>query len=304
MRVDDIRRILIIGAGTMGQQIGFHCAASAFEVTFFDTSRAALDNALEQAKKLAKIYVRENRLTRDSADLALARLRATVDADDAGHEADFVSESVPEDPELKGRVLAQFNAICPARTIFTTNTSSLVPSQFAEATGRPEQFAALHFHDLRFNRVVDIMPHPGTSKDTVELIEALADRAGWIPIMLKKESPGYVFNAMLMEFLKSAQTLAASGVASVADIDRSWMGVMQTKVGPFGIMDSIGLDTAWKVTEYWAKQLGDPQYRTNADFLKQYVDKGLLGLKSGQGFYRYPGPAYTQPGFLEKKTEA
>lgn len=304
MRVEDIRRILIIGAGTMGQQIGFHCAACGFDVTFFDASRQALDNALGQANKLAKIYVRENHLTRDAADLALGRIRTAVDADDAGHDADFVSESVPEDPELKGRVFSQFNAICPAHTIFTTNTSSLVPSQFAEATGRPEQFAALHFHDLRFNRVVDIMPHPGTSNETVELIEALAERAGWIPIMLKKESPGYVFNAMLMEFLKSAQTLAASGVATVADIDRSWMGVMQTEVGPFGIMDSIGLDTVWKITDYWAKQLGDPQYRANADFLKQYVDKGLLGLKSGAGFYRYPGPAYAQPGFLEKKAEA
>ncbi len=302
MQVEDIRRILVIGAGTMGQQIGFHCAACGFDVTFFDTSQEALKNALEQAKKLAKIYVREDRMTRDSADLALARMRSTVDPEDAGHDADFVSESVPEDPELKGRVFAQFHAICPAHTIFTTNTSSLVPSQFAEATGRPEQFAALHFHDLRFNRVVDIMPHPGTSKETVELIEALAEKAGWIPIMLKKESPGYVFNAMLMEFLKSAQTLAASGVATVADIDRSWMGVMQTEVGPFGIMDSIGLDTVWKITDYWAKQLGDAQYRANADFLKPYVDKGLLGLKSGEGFYRYPGPAYSQPGFLEKQT--
>jgi len=302
MQVDDIKRVLIIGAGTMGQQIGCHCAACGYSVTFFDTDRPALDNALEKAQKLARRYVKTERISPEEADSALERIRATADPLEAGHAADFVSESVPEDPELKGRVFAQFNEICPAHTIFTTNTSSLVPSQFAELTGRPEQFAALHFHDLRFNNVVDIMPHPGTSKDTVSLIEALAERAGWIPIMLHKESPGYVFNAMLMEFLKSAQTLAANGVASVEDIDRSWMGVMLTDIGPFGLMDSIGLDTAWKITDYWARKLGDPQYRSNAEFLKQYVDRGLLGTKTGQGFYRYPNPVYAQPGFLEKKT--
>ena len=225
----------------------------------------------------------------------------TYDAREAGENSDFVSESVPEDPELKSRVFAQFNKICPARTVFTTNTSSLIPSMFAEATGRPEKFAAFHFHDVRVTNIVDIMPHPGTSEETTELIKAFAERIGQAPIMLKKENYGYVFNAMLMELLKSAQTLAANNVATAEDIDRAWMGVMHTVAGPFGIMDSIGIDTAWKVTDYWANKTKDPQFLANAAFLKRYVEKGLLGVKSGKGFYTYPAPAFGKPGFIEGK---
>jgi len=225
----------------------------------------------------------------------------TSDADKAGKNADFVSESVPEDPELKGRVFGRFNDICPPRTVFTTNTSSLIPSMIAEATGRPDRFAAFHFHDVRFNNIVDIMPHPGTSEDTLQMVKDFAESIGQVAIVLKKENFGYVFNAMLMELLKSAQSLAANKVAEVADIDRAWMGVMHTLVGPFGIMDSIGLDTVWKITDYWANQLKDPQAMANAAFLKQYVDKGYLGVKTGKGFYTYPDPAFERPGFIEGK---
>jgi len=171
---------------------------------------------------------------------------------------------------------------------------------FAEATGRPEKFAAFHFHDTRVTNIVDIMPHPKTSPETVELIKAFAERIGQIPIMLHKENFGYVFNAMLMDLFKAAQSLAANNVASVEDIDRAWMGVMHTLIGPFGIMDSIGLDTVWKVTDYWAKVLKEPQQIANAAFIKPYVDRGDLGVKSGRGFYTYPAPAFAKTGFIEK----
>lgn len=301
MQVDDIKQVLILGSGTMGRQIGFHCAASGYEVVYYDIGQDLLDKAMKQAQRLAKRYVQGNRLTQDEADAALARIRTATDPEEAGKNADFISESIPEDPELKGRVFGQFNAICPPHTIFTTNTSSLKPSMFADATGRPDKFAAFHFHDLRITPVVDIMPHPGTAQETVELIEAFAGRSGLMPIMLKKENNGYVFNAMLMELFKSAQSLAAKGVASVEDIDRAWMGVMYTPIGPFGLMDSIGLDTVWKITDYWARKLQDKQTLTNAEFMKQYVDAGRLGAKTGQGFYTYPDPVYARPGFLEKK---
>ncbi|MDZ7831138.1 MAG: 3-hydroxyacyl-CoA dehydrogenase [Desulfobacterales bacterium] len=304
MQIDDIKQVLIIGSGTMGQQIGFHCAAGGYDVIYYDISQELLDKAMKRAERLADRYVKSNRLSREEADAALARLHTSTDPQKAGQKADFVSESIPEDPELKGRVFAQFNEICPAHTIFTTNTSSLKPSTFAESTGRPDKFAAFHFHDLRVTPVVDIMPHPGTARETVALIEAFAKRNKLVPIMLKKENNGYVFNAMLMELFKSAQSLAARGVASVEDIDRAWMGVMYTPIGPFGLMDSIGLDTVWKITDYWANKLQDKQALANAEFMKQYVDEGRLGAKTGQGFYTYPDPAYAQPGFLEKKDES
>ncbi len=302
MNVIDIKQVLIIGSGNMGQQIGFQIAVSGYNVILYDISQNCLDKAMDRIAKLAKTYIAAGRLNDQSAADALKRIRATVDAEDAGKSVDFVSESVPEDPDLKGRVFAQFNKICPVHTIFTTNTSSLIPSMFAQATGRPGRFAAFHFHDVRFNNIVDIMPHQGTSPETVELIKAFAERIGQVAIVLHKENFGYVFNAMLMELLKSAQSLAANEVASVEDVDRAWMGVMHTMVGPFGIMDSIGLDTVWKVSDYWANILKDPQAIANAAFLKKYVDEGNVGVKTGKGFYSYPDPAFGKPGFIEGET--
>lgn len=303
MNLEDVKTILIIGAGTMGQQIGFQCAVCGFDVKMYDISDEMLETADTRLDKLANIYISGGRLTEESAAEARAKIKMTTDAGAAGANADFVSESVPEDPELKAKVFAQFHEICPANAIFTTNTSSLVPSMIAEATGRPERFAAFHFHDTRVTQIVDIMPHPGTLPEVSALIEAFAVRIGQIPIVLKKENFGYVFNAMIMELCKSAQTLAANGVASVEDIDRAWMGVMHTSMGPFGIMDSIGIDTVWKLTDYWAKTVKNPQQIKNADFMKTYVDKGKLGEKTGEGFYSYPDPSFSKQGFISNKPE-
>jgi 3-hydroxybutyryl-CoA dehydrogenase len=304
VKIDDIRNILIIGAGTMGQQIAFQCAISGYHVVLFDIDAAILDNSLKRIAKLASSFRNSGRLTPEGVEAAIKRIRCSRHPEDAAKEADFISESVPEDPALKAKVFSQFNQLCPMRTIFTTNTSTLIPSMFADATGRPDRFAAFHFHDIRVTNIVDIMPHAGTSAETLALIQAFAARIGQVAILMKKENYGYVFNAMLTEVFKAAQTLAAGGVAGAEDIDRAWMGIMHTPVGPFGMMDSIGLDTVWKVTDYWAKKLKDPQTLTNAAFMKGYVDEGRLGAKCGQGFYKYPSPAYSSPQFLTQNTES
>ena len=108
-----------------------------------------------------------------------------------------------------------------------------------------------------------------------------------------------MFNSMLTAWFYSALSLASNEVASIEDIDRSWMGVMHTPIGPFGIMDQIGLKTVWTVNDYWAKKVTDPQAQKNADFVKNYVDKGLLGAKTRKGFYTYPNPVFVREGFLE-----
>jgi 3-hydroxybutyryl-CoA dehydrogenase len=299
MNIDDIRRILIVGAGTMGQQIGLQCAMHGYQVVIYDIDPQALVAATAQLKMYAAHLTAQNWFSPAGAEAALARISTTTDPGQAAVEADLISESVPEDPALKGKVFAHFHHLCPARTIFTTNTSSLVPSMFAEATGRPAQFAALHFHQFVWeSNVVDIMPHPGTSPETVEVLLAFAKRIGQIPIMLKKESHAYVFNAMLNALNGAALTLAANDIASVEDIDRAWLAVMKTRTGPFGILDVVGLETAWHITQYWATALTDAQLQKNADFLKSYIDQGRLGVKNGRGFYFYPNPAYQQPDFL------
>lgn len=301
MNAKQIRRILVLGAGTMGQQISLQCAWHGYEVSLYDLGPEILERALARIRELTQGLVAEGQLTRDEVQQILARITPSTDAAEAARDADLVSESVPEDPKLKGQVLGQFNTLCPPHTVFTTNSSTLVPSQYAEATGRPAQFCALHFHQPVWQaNVVDIMPHPGTDPKVVELLHDFARDIGQIPITLEKESPSYVFNAMLNGILRSAIELASNNVATVEDIDRSWMGVTNMEAGPFGIMDLVGIDLIYGIV---LRTVGIfrylPSVRRNLSFLERYVDQGKFGIKTGEGFYSYPNPAFQQPDFVE-----
>jgi 3-hydroxybutyryl-CoA dehydrogenase len=207
---------------------------------------------------------------------------------------------VLEDPKVKGDVFAQFNKLCPAHALFTTNTSTLLPSRYAKATGRPAQFAAFHFHNpVWLANVVDVMPHPGTAAEVIPRLVVFARSIDQIPIVLHKETPGYVFNAMLDGILRTSMMLAADGKASVEDIDRAWMGVTRMPVGPFGMIDLVGVDLVYHIAARMPllMRLTPPAQRL-LRFLKGYVDRGWLGIKSGQGFYNYPDPAFSHPDFV------
>ena len=299
MKINDIKKVLLLGAGTMGQQISIPCALAGFDVVIYDISEEALEKALRRIPKIMAGMVLWKKITQEDADAAFKRISTTTDPELAAKDADIINESVPEKPDLKVKIFSQFNKLCPERTIFTTNTSTLLPSKIADATGRPEKFLALHFHDVSITNVVDIMPHPGTSKEITALVKEFAVKAGQLPIMLEKEHSGYVFNYMIGALFTSAQTLATEHIASIEDIDRAWMGVTHMMQGPFGMMDGIGLDTMLSVTEYWAAKNKDPQWIKNAEFLREYVEKGHLGMKTKKGFYEYPKPSYNQPEFLK-----
>ena len=302
MQIDDVRRVAIVGAGTMGQQIGFQCAGHGFEVMLYDVSSAAVGSARPRIEAYAQELVAGEAITAEVRDAALARITATSEPSAAAADADLLSEAIPEDPKLKGRVLAEFNALCPPRTIFMTNTSTLLPSQFAKASGRPERLLALHFHlPVWTTNLVDVMPHKDTLPEVTALVVQFARRIGQVPIELHREHHGYVFNAMYTALNREAITMAEQGVASVEDIDRAWMHVTKAPVGPFGALDAVGIDTVWKITDYWARRLlWMPQLRRNARFLKVYVDRGEVGVKTGKGFYGYPNPAYAEPDFIDR----
>ncbi|MDK2847985.1 MAG: 3-hydroxybutyryl-CoA dehydrogenase [Desulfuromonadales bacterium] len=300
MKLKDIRKVLVVGGGTIGQQIAFQCAAHGYAVTLFDISPDSLRAAKRRIRAYGDYLVAERHIKQETAEKAIEHIVPTSDPGQAAAEADLLSESVPEDPTLKGEVFAQFHRLCPSRTVFTTNTSLLVPSQFAKSTGRPERFLALHFHQpVWVGNLADVMPHSGTSPEVVSLVRDFAKSINQIPLVLQKENYGYVFNAMYSGLNSAAIALAANGVAAVEDIDRAWMAVMKMSVGPLGMLDVVGLDTVWHVTDYWAKHIKDPQTVKNAAFLKrEYLDKGWLGVKSGRGFYSYPHPAYQNPTFI------
>jgi 3-hydroxybutyryl-CoA dehydrogenase len=299
MKIDEVRHIFSLGAGTMGQQIALQCAMHGYDVTVYDLSSDVLRDAAARVRAYAEGLVEKKRLTPSASSEALSRITFTRKPEDAAN-ADLVTESIPEDPVLKANVFAQFNRICPPRAIFTTNTSTLLPSMYAEATGRPARFAALHFYQYVWEaNLVDIMPHSGTSPETVELLRAFARRIGQVPLVLKKEHARYVMNDFMEAINSTAIRLFESGVASVEDIDRAFMIVLGVPRGPFAMLDYIGLDTVWHIMETNARLAHSPEALAAADkFKKQYIDKGLLGVKAGKGYYTYPNPAYERPGFL------
>ena len=133
------------------------------------------------------------------------------------------------------------------------------------------------------------MGHPGTSPDIIETVRRFAELIGHSPIVLKKEKAGYVFNSLFNPWLLAALNLAAQDIASPTDVDRSWKEMTAMPMGPFQLMDFVGLETVWHITDFWARKRNDPKAQQSADLLKQYVDRGELGMKSGKGFYDYGG---------------
>lgn len=294
MELSDIKNVLILGSGTLGLRVGLACALNGYKVTIYDISEKAFENAKKIQQDLLKSLIKLKTITEDSIEPAVANITWTTDAQLAGAHADLVSESVTEDVAIKKVVWEQFGKICPEHTIFTTNTSYLVPSTFSESTGRPERFCALHFHDVFFSNVVDVMPNPKTEDWLIPLLTDFGKSIGQIPVFIKRESPGYIFNAMLGAVLKAAGKLVTYDVADIEDVDRSWMGNFKAHVGPFGMMDEIGLETVWHIT----KNNNDPKSIKFAELLKSYIDQGKLGKKTGEGFYSYPRPRFRDKDFL------
>jgi len=296
----DIKKIVVVGAGTMGRQIGFQCAVSGFQTLMYDVRPEALDDCRNKQLEYADFFVAKKGLAAEEIGPAIARLSYTTDPAEACRDADLVSESVPEDPKIKGEVYRVLHRQCPDHTIFTTNTSTLLPSQFADSTGRPDRFLALHFANPVWDaNIGEVMPHPGTDPEVLERVLGFAEEIGMVPIRLEKEQNGYVINSLLMPLLVAAQGLVTNEVTTHENVDRTWMVSTKMPVGPFGIMDLIGLETIHNVLAYWAETDNDEELHRHAAFMKdRFVDRGNLGVKTGRGFYSYPNPAFSQEGFL------
>jgi 3-hydroxybutyryl-CoA dehydrogenase len=234
-------------------------------------------------------------LDADAGIAAIESITFTDNPNVAVSDADIINESVLENVKVKNQVWELFGKIAPEKTIFTTNTSFLLPSMFAEISGRPKKFCALHFHDVFYAKGVDIMPHTDTDPSLIPILEDFGRSLEQVPILIKKENHGYLFNAILGSILSTAGKLLANGIGSFESIDKSYMVNFRVDMGPFGIMDTIGLDTVWHVTMN-NKEEGVKDF---AAMLKKMIDEGKAGVKSGEGFYTYPNPKYKNPDFLE-----
>lgn len=291
----NISTIGIIGAGNLGSRIGLQAAISGFQVHVYDIQENSLKKSLSTMKKLVSQLSRAEMLNEEAGLGALQRISFTQNLSTALANADLISESVTEDPDIKANVWKEISILAPAHTIFTTNTSYLLPSQFAEVSGRPEKFCAFHFHDVFHSRIVDIMPHAGTDSKVISILEDLGRKLNQVPVLVKKEHSGYIFNTLLIAWIDAAGRLLTGEIAEVEAIDKSWMVNFNMPAGPFGILDGVGLDTAWHITN----SRRNPASRAFAALLKSYIDQGKLGTKSGEGFYTYPNPSYKQADFLK-----
>ena len=296
----NIKKVLIVGSGTLGRQIGFQCAMHGFETVMYDVHQKSLDACRATQQQIAELFRNQRGKSKAETEAALARISYTTDLAEAGRDADLLNESVPENPEIKRQVYPLLNKACPAKTIFTTNTSTLLPSQFADVTGRPERFLALHFANEIWDRNIgEVMGHQGTDPAIYEIVVKFAQDIGMVPIRLGKEQNGYVINSLTVPWLMAAQALVANDVARPEDVDKTWMITTKMALGPFGFLDMIGLETAYNVASYWGEVKNDEQLKKNAAYLKvHFVDKNKLGVKTGEGYYKHPNPAYQRPDFL------
>lgn len=291
LTLSDIQKVLILGAGTLGLRVGLQAALSGFDVCIYDIDRQQLDIARQVQRKLCKSF----KMPADQIDRLIDEILFTTDPALAAKDADIVNESVIEDIKIKRQVWQQFGELCPPHAIFTTNTSFLLPSMFSADSGRPKRFCAFHFHDVFVANVVDIMPHVDTADWVVELLYQFGEKLNQTPVVVRKESSGYLFNYMLLNSLQAAVNLLDQGIGSIQDIDRSWMGNFNMPVGPFGMLDQIGLDTAWRIASNQKTNAGE----RFAAVLQHYIDQNHLGVKTGKGFYDYPKPEYQESDFLK-----
>jgi len=296
-------KITTAGAGTMGSQVAWQMAFHGKYVTVYDAIPAGLEKGKAFHRDYAEHFRTERGATRTQIDDTFSRLTYTTDLSAAVRDADLISESVPESIPIKESFWREVSRHAPARTVFTTNTSTLSPSVLAGYVDRPQKFLALHFAiGVWDSNIGEVMGHPGTDPAVFERLLIFAAEIGLVPIPIRKEQNGYIVNSLIVPWCTAALNLLVRGVSDFESIDRTWMIALQSGMGPCGMMDRMGLG----VVHHVAKLVGETTPNAKALDYAGYIDehfiqKGRLGVASGEGFYRYPNPAYAQPGFMSAR---
>ncbi len=297
-----IKNVTIAGAGVLGSQIAWQTAYKGFNVTVYDAFETGIENCKKQHQRYARLFLASNRASEKEIDDTFSKLVYTTDLKKAVANADLISESVPEDPEIKKSFYKQLADFCPEKTIFTSNSSTLLPSYYAAETGRPEKFLAMHFSNPVWDaNIAEVMKHAGTGQQYFNTVINFAKDIGMIPIPIHKEQPGYVLNSLLVPFLTAAQNLWFDQVSDYKSIDKTWMISTGAKSGPFGILDLIGMQTVYNISLMNGKKTNNKKLLERAEKIKsEFIDKGKMGISTGEGFYKYPNPEYKNPDFLKR----
>lgn len=287
MHIDELKRVCVVGAGTMGRQIALHTAIHGYPTVLTDMAPAVLENARAWKEEYLAGRVAKGRLTREQAEAAALRLRLLPSLEEAVTAADLVIEAVVEKLDVKRELFAALDRLAPAHAILATNSSTIVSSKIADATQRPSQVANLHyFNPALVMQLVEVVQGPHTSEETADTLVEFARRSGKIPIRLRKEISGFVANRLLHALSREACNLLESGVATVEEIDLAAEKALGHPMGPFRLMDNNGIDVAYFVRRQRFEETGREEDRPPRVIEEKYR-KGELGRKTGKGFYDY-----------------
>jgi 3-hydroxybutyryl-CoA dehydrogenase len=297
-----IDSVCLCGAGFLGWQISLQCASHGTPVRLFDISEAALERASEHIRHELKTWTSEGKITPEEVEATLSLVSFHDDMAEAVEGVDLVIEAVPERLDLKRAVFAQLDSVCDDATIVATNSSSIRVSKIEGATGRLDRVLNTHFYNTPWKRsIVELMRGTGTSDETLERVRLFMVSIGITPLMVLKESTGFIFNRVWRAIKRECLHLVDQGVSSFQDVDRAWMTLYETPYGPFGMMDGVGLDVVRDIERVYYEESG-AERDAPPRLLLEMIERGELGVKTGKGFYTYPDPAYLEPGFLKGKS--
>lgn len=300
--MEPIESVCLCGAGFLGWQISLQCASHGVPVRLFDISEEALKRAAEQIRHELKNWTSEGKITPEEVEATLSRLSFHDDMVKAVEGVDLVIEAVPERLDLKREVFAQLDDVCDDATILATNSSSIRISKIEDATGRLDKVLNTHFYNTPWRRsMVELMRGTRTSDETLESVREFMVSIGITPLMVLRESTGFIFNRVWRAIKRECLHLVDQGVASFQDVDRAWMTLYETPYGPFGMMDRVGLDVVRDIEMVYYEESGADR-DAPPGMLLEMIGRGELGVKTGKGFYKYPNPTYLEQGFLKGKS--
>ena len=282
-----VSRIAVLGSGLMGRGIAYAAAVGGFDTVLFDVSASALEKALAQIDTDLREGVARGKLTPDTATAARRRIVTASSLETAVHETPFVIEAVPEDMALKLDTFARLDSLCPPEVVLATNTSALSVTEIAAAAKHPERVLGMHFFNpVAKMKLVEIVRALGTGDPALLATEEVARRMGKETVRVR-DSAGFVTSRINAMIGNEAFLMLETGLASAQDIDKALKLGLNHPMGPFELVDLVGLDTRLAVLEFLHKNLGE-RYRPSA-LLVQYVKAGRLGRKVGRGVYDYEG---------------